>query len=207
MKAETDISLDSPGLMALSQAIGSMISWSEEEKNYFLAHCVERSFPRLASLSLPGAVPEEVFFVVSGLVRVLILDPDGQEHSVHFAMENQFIADYSSFIRKVPSVSALQALEPTKVVALPRSLIEWGYQHLAQGDRLGRFIAEFYFVYHDNRINNLYARSPKERYDSLEEVFPGIFQRVPQHMIASYLGITPVHLSRLKRAERTRRSA
>ncbi len=197
----------SPGSRALAHAVRSMISWSREEEKYFLAHCEERSVPRLTDLSQAGSVPQEVFFVVKGLIRVIIQGPDGVEHSVHFAMENQFIADYASFIRQVPSVSVLQAIEPTEVVVLPRSLIEWGYQHLAQGDRLGRFIAEFYFVYHDNRINNLYARSPKERYDSLEEVFPGIFQRVPQHMIASYLGITPVHLSRLKRADRQKRPA
>jgi hypothetical protein len=72
---------------------------------------------------------------------------------------------------------------------------------LAQGEKLGRLVAEFYFLYHDHRIKNLYARTPKQRYDTLAEVFPNIHNRVPQHMIASYLGITPVHLSRLKKAE------
>jgi len=82
---------------------------------------------------------------------------------------------------------------------MPRSAIEWGYRELKQGDRLGRLIAEFYFIYQDNRINNQYIRSPKERYNSISQVFPNIHNRVPQHMIASYLGITPIHLSRLKK--------
>ncbi|MCB0847724.1 MAG: Crp/Fnr family transcriptional regulator, partial [Bacteroidetes bacterium] len=84
---------------------------------------------------------------------------------------------------------------------LPRSSIEWGYQNLTQGDKLGRLIAEFYFIYQDNRINNRYIRSPRERYDSITEIFPNIHNRAPQHMIASYLGITPVHLSRLKKED------
>ena len=93
----------------------------------------------------------------------------------------------------------LEALEDTRVTILPRSAIEWGYSHLNEGDKMGRLIAEFYFIYQDNRIKNQYIRTPKERYDSITDVFPNIHNRVPQHMIASYLGITPIHLSRLKK--------
>jgi len=63
---------------------------------------------------------------------------------------------------------------------------------------LGRLLAELYFSFHDDRIKRSYALSPKERYSGIEEIFPGILSRVPQHMIASYLGISSVHLSRLK---------
>ena len=115
-------------------------------------------------------------------------------------MENQFIADYSCFMLRERSLYTLQAIEETEVVIMPRSAIEWGYKDLQQGDKLGRLIAEYYFIYQDNRIKNLYARTPKERYDSITDVFPNIHNRVPQHMIASYLGISPVHLSRLKKA-------
>lgn len=134
-------------------------------------------------------------------MRVIVHDNDGAEHSIHFALENQFIADYSSFIQRQPSLYTLQALEETEVVVMPRSVVEWGYQHLKEGEKLGRLIAEFYFIYQDNRIKNTYARTPKERYDTITEVFPNIHNRVPQHMIASYLGITPVHLSRLKKSD------
>ena len=64
---------------------------------------------------------------------------------------------------------------------------------------MGRLIAEYYFIYQDNRIQNNYFRTPKERYDNITQVFPNIHNRVPQHMIASYLGITSIHLSRLKK--------
>jgi hypothetical protein len=94
----------------------------------------------------------------------------------------------------------MQALEPLEVVVMPRAAIEWGYENLTQGEKLGRLIAEFYFIYQDNRIKNGYALSPKMRYDHITDVFPNIHNRAPQHMIASYLGITPVHLSRLKKS-------
>lgn len=179
----------------------SMISISEEELNEFLSKAITKTFRRQETVSRVNAVPNEIYFINKGLIRVLITDNEGTEHTIHFALENQFIADYSNFILKQPSMYCLQAVEETEVVVLPRSAIEWGYKHLTEGQKMGRLIAEFYFIYQDDRIKNLYARTPKQRYDSITEVFPNIHNRVPQHMIASYLGITPVHLSRLKKAE------
>ncbi|GAB5523862.1 MAG: hypothetical protein Roseis2KO_17340 [Roseivirga sp.] len=103
-------------------------------------------------------------------------------------------------MRKELSLYTLEALESTEVVVMPRSVIDWGYQNLKEGDKMGRLIAEFYFIYQDNRIQNQYTRTPKERYDTITDVFPDIHNRVPQHLIASYLGITPIHLSRLKKS-------
>ncbi len=178
-----------------------MIAISENEMQDFLRGCFVKTFPRQGILSNPGVAPNEIFFINKGIIRVIVSDKDGAEHTIHFALENQFIADYSCFMLRQPSLYTLQALEETEVVVMPRSNIEWGYQNLKEGDKLGRLIAEFYFIYQDNRIKNMYARTPKERYDTITEVFPNIHNRVPQHMIASYLGITPVHLSRLKKGD------
>lgn len=178
-----------------------MIHVSEEALNDFLGQTLTKTFKRQEIVSRPNAIPNEIFFINKGLIRVFITDNEGTEHSIHFALENQFIADYSHFIQKQPSLYSLQALEATEAVVLPRAAIEWGYKHLTEGQKMGRLIAEFYFIYQDDRIKNMYARTPKQRYDSITDVFPNIHNRVPQHMIASYLGITPVHLSRLKKAD------
>jgi Cyclic nucleotide-binding domain len=186
-------------MQQIQQVIQKMIAATQAEMDTFLGYVIDRTFKRQAILSRPGSVPNEIFFINEGLIRVTITDNDGMEHTIHFALENQFIADYSSFIQQTPALYTLQALENTRVTVLPRAAIEWGYANLQQGQKLGRLIAEFYFMYQDDRIKNMYARSPKERYDSITDVFPNIHNRVPQHMIASYLGITPVHLSRLKK--------
>ncbi|MEZ4961873.1 MAG: hypothetical protein R2830_18740 [Saprospiraceae bacterium] len=68
----------------------------------------------------------------------MTLDNTGTEHTIHFTMENQFIADYSSFILKTPSVYMLQAIGETEAVIMPRSAIEWGYPTWRKGDRLSR---------------------------------------------------------------------
>jgi CRP-like cAMP-binding protein len=183
----------------IRQVMKAMIHISESELDSFLQKTFIKTYKRFEMLEAPNLVPDNVYFVNSGLIRVLIIDKEGNEHTIHFALENQFIADYSSFLQRNFSPYTLQAQEDTEVVVLPRSAIEWGYANLNEGQKMGRLIAEFYFIYQDNRIKNMYSRTPKERYDSITEVFPNIHNRVPQHMIASYLGITPVHLSRLKK--------
>jgi CRP-like cAMP-binding protein len=184
----------------IRQVMKQMINVSEDELNGFLDKAITKNFKRQEILSRPNAVPNDIFFINKGIIRVSLTDNEGTDHTIHFAIENQFIADYSNFIQKQPSIYSLQTLEETEVVILPRSVIEWGYKNLTDGQKMGRLIAEYYFIYQDNRIKNLYLRTPKERYDSITEVFPNIHNRVPQHMIASYLGITPIHLSRLKKA-------
>lgn len=186
----------------ITQAIRQMIAIEAQELADFFRFSFVKTFKKQEIISRPNTIPNEIFFINKGLIRVLITDQEGNEHSLHFALENQFIADYSHFIQKKPALYALQALEETEVVVLPRVGIEWGYANLKEGQKLGRLIAEFYFIYQDDRIKNNYYRSPKERYDHITDVFPNIHNRVPQHMIASYLGITPVHLSRLKKINR-----
>lgn len=66
---------------------------------------------------------------------------------------------------------------------------------------MGQLIAEFYFIYQDDRLDNTYVRIPKERYDDISNVLPNLHNRVPQHMIASYLRISPMLLNRLKKTE------
>lgn len=185
----------------IRQAIQSMIKVSDQELDDFLSDCFIKEFARKDILSHPNNTPNEIFFINKGIVRVIVTDRQGTEHTIHFALENQFIADYSCFMQRIPSLYSLQAIEPLEVVVLPRPAIERGYRNMLEGEKLGRLIAEFYFIYQDNRIKNLYARTPKERYDTITEVFPNIHNRAPQHMIASYLGITPVHLSRLKKGD------
>ena len=181
-----------------------MINVSEEELDIFLGDCFTRSYKRKDLLNEPYKKANHIYFINKGIVRVVVIDRQGAENTVHFALENQFIADYACFLQNTVSFQHLEALESTEVVVIPRSAVEWGYANMNEGEKLGRLIAEYYFVYLDNRIKNLYTKTPKERYDEISEVFPNIHNRAPQHMIASYLGITSVHLSRIKKESRTK---
>ena len=176
-----------------------MILLSEDEADVFMGMCYRRTFKKKDILSEDKKIIDEVYFVEKGIIRVKIIDLDGNENTIHFAIENQFIADYRAFLTKEKSRYQLEAMENTEVIVLPRKAIEWGYKHLKEGQKLGRLIAEYYFTYLDRRIEHLYTLSPIQRYELMNQIFPNIHNRVPQHMIASYLGITPIHLSRIKR--------
>jgi len=188
----------------IRNSISQMINTSKEELDDFLKDCFVKKFKKKSMLSYPGVIPNEIFYINSGIVRLVILDRKGTEHTASFGIENQFIADYANFLQKYPSIYSLQALEDSEIVVIPRTAIERGYKNLKEGDKLGRLIAEYYFIYHDNRIKDMYFRTPKERYDIMNNIFPDIHNRVPQHMIASYIGITSVHLSRLKKESRVK---
>ena len=186
-------------MQEIKTAISQMISLSEKEAEALMGFCYEKSFKKKSLLSEDDKFIDEVYFIRKGILRVKIIDLDGKEHTTHFAIEGQFIADYNAFLTRKKSRYQLEAMEDTEVIVLPREGIEWGYEHMKEGEKLGRLIAEYYFIYLDTRIQHLYTLSPIERYELMNEIFPNIHNRVPQHMIASYLGITPIHLSRIKR--------
>jgi len=94
-------------------------------------------------------------------------------------------------------LNTIEAMEETEVVLMSNFMVNDGYEKLHNGEKLGRLLAEKYFFIFSRKMQNIYTKTPYERLLSMNEQFPGIRQRVPQHYIASYLNITPVHLSRL----------
>lgn len=92
-------------MQQIRTVIRNMIEISDEEMDKLLFSCIIKKFKRYEVVSRPDVVPNDILFINKGLFRVLIKDSDGTEHTLHFALENQFIADYSAFILKRPSLS------------------------------------------------------------------------------------------------------
>jgi CRP-like cAMP-binding protein len=187
-------------MQQIKEAIKQVINFSEDEINGFLSQATIKTVKRNEIVNRQNFIQNEIYFINKGLIRDVVTDPKGTEHTIHFVMSNQFITDYSSYLQHQPSTHILQALEETELVVLQRSTIEWAYKNTKEGEKMGRRIAEFNFILQDEHIKNMYVNTPKQRYDNITMIFPDIHNRVSQHMIASYLGITPVHLSRLKKA-------
>jgi CRP-like cAMP-binding protein len=150
-----------------------------------------------------GTVCRDVFFVTDGLLRIYFASDNGTEHTFHFTLENTFACDYESFLKITPAHYAIQAMEDTTVVLMSFEMLHAGYRILQQGEKLGRLLAEEYFFVMSDKVRAMYTQSPLQRYTAMNTFFPGITQRVPQHYIASYLHISPVHLSRLKHDGKT----
>ncbi|GAA4144287.1 Crp/Fnr family transcriptional regulator [Sphingobacterium kyonggiense] len=146
-----------------------------------------------------GEVCKHFLFVEEGLLQFLSLDEKGGEHILQFAPENWLVSDRSSMYFDEPSLYYIKAIEPSKVVFLhPKFFSEAAKLQvnfsLFTETSLQRSI---YFL--QRRINSLLAMTAKERYLEFMEMYPSLLLRVPQWMIASYLGITPESLSRVRR--------
>ncbi|MRX40245.1 cyclic nucleotide-binding domain-containing protein [Flavobacterium sp. LC2016-23] len=145
-----------------------------------------------------GDVCCNIYFVVKGLLRIYFVDENDEEKTFHFSLESTFATDYESFLKRIPSDFYIQALENTTVIVISFEMLKMLYENLRHGEKLGRLITEDYFFVMNDKIKALYTQTPLQRYNNMNAAFPKILRRVPQHYIASYLNITPVHLSRLK---------
>ena len=182
----------------IKKVISNYIEISNDEWTSYASKLCIKDIKKKEIILSQGHICSDVFFVVDGLLRMFFVDHDGEEKTFHFSFENTFSADYESFLKKIPSNYTIQAMEDTTIVLMSYEMLHEGYKSLRSGEKLGRLLTEEYFFIFNDKIQAIYTQSPIERYNNLTEKFPNILQRIPQHYIASYLNISPVHLSRLK---------
>ena len=146
-----------------------------------------------------GEICLDTFFVEKGLLRMYSLDKNGKEHVIKFAPENWLISDRSSLNFNEKSKFYIEAIEDTEVFILGNDfftkMIE-NYPHIAERNDL---LLQKHIRNLQNRVNSLLADTAEERYMNFIKMYPDILLRVPQWMVASYLGITPESLSRVRK--------
>lgn len=146
-----------------------------------------------------GEICRHTFFVERGLLRQYAIDRRGREHIVAFAPEGWFVADRASTYFNEPSEYFIQALEDSRVVLVDESLVT------SLSDEWPEFVGFNNRLLHNNirtlqrRITSLLGTTAEERYLEFTETYPDVLARVPQAMVASYLGVTPESLSRVRR--------
>lgn len=145
-----------------------------------------------------GEICRQVSFINSGLLRMYYL-VDGREICTGFMCENNYISQYDSFLLQQPSPAFIDALEDTEVVNMSYTDMQALYRERPVFQIFGRKIAELLFIMLTSQNTRLLTLTPEERYQSVVDRQPFVIQRVPQYMIASFIGITPEHLSRLRR--------
>ncbi len=145
-----------------------------------------------------GDVCKHVNFIIKGCTKAYYLDNDGQEHVVMFSVENWWASDMGSFITQTPADYNVQCIENTNLIQLEHAVIEELYEEIPKLERFFRKITERALVASQKRIVRNFSKTAKERYLIFKESYPEIEQRIPQYMIASYLGITKEFLSKIK---------
>ncbi len=146
-----------------------------------------------------GDVCKHSFFVEKGLLRSYMLDEDGKEHVIQFAPENWFIVDRSSVYFHDPSESYIEAIEDTETVFIGEDFMCRAAEVSPAFGRYNDKLLHNHIRQMQKRINLLLGATAEKRYLSFVDTYPDLLLRVPQWMIASYLGITPESLSRVRK--------
>lgn len=146
-----------------------------------------------------GEICREVAFIVKGSFRQYYV-VDGEERSTFFTFENGFVSDYDSFLTGQPSQMNLEALENAELIIVTKETMERLYRLYPKFETFGRLIAEDVYLCAMDRLRAFLLHSPEDRYRRFLQQHDAavILERIPQHYIASYLGITPVSLSRIR---------
>ncbi|NKI31824.1 Crp/Fnr family transcriptional regulator [Muricauda sp. DJ-13] len=146
-----------------------------------------------------GEIASTIGFLTNGLVRAFFLNQEGREYSKQFFMAPSIIGAYTSLLNKQPARIAQQALTDCEIVVLDYKKLEQAYENFHDLERLGRRVAESYFMEKEQKELEMALLDADKRYLILRERFPKIENLVPQYHIASYLGISPTQLSRIRR--------
>ena len=178
----------------------SLSNITEAQWNELVPHFKRVNIPKNQFLSEPGKVVQDVSFIESGLLRCYYLF-DGRESNCYFAAENCYLADYTSFLTQSPSVMYIEAMEDVTVINLDYHALQNLYKKDIIFQEFGRKIAEWLYIKLSNRVSDLLLLNPEERYYQFIKSDPELAQRIPQYMLASYLGITPESLSRIRRRQ------
>lgn len=146
-----------------------------------------------------GEVGKYTFFVAKGLLRSYDIDENGREHILQFAPENWLISDRSSTLLDEASELFIDAIEDSEIILLNNEFLEKATELNPSFQRFNLFALNNHIRQLQKRINLLIASSAEVRYLEFIRLYPNILQRVPQWMVASYLGITPESLSRVRK--------
>ena len=185
---------------SLVHAIAKWVPLSDAQLDRLLSIFRLKEVPATESLLLPGDKVHELVFVVNGLLRFYYLDDEGGESNKAFVAENEFAGPLASASLDLPVIYGIQALERSTLLVTPYSRFTSLFEEDPVFDRLGRKFAELLLVRKELRMRNMLQKKAAARYAEFREQYPGLLQRVPQYHIASYLGITEVSLSRLRRS-------
>ena len=189
---------------AYAQLRTTAARWSslDEEQWARFAHLFSlRTLDRREHYALPGDSAHDVLFVAEGLLRFYYPGAEGKESNKAFVGAGEFAGALAAANLGMPLLYGVEALEPTRLLTAPYA----DFATLMDGDaafeRLGRKLAELILTRKEARTRSMLLRNASERYADFVAASPDLAQRVPQYHIASYLGITEVHLSRIRGAQ------
>lgn len=179
--------------------INSVVEMSDEDFNRGTKYLIPKKLRKRQYLLQAGDVCPWVVFISKGCLRQYSLDDLGIERVIRFAIESWWITDLESFRSRVPATSDIDALEDSELLLLSNESLEILSNATPSWERYYRRILEKENEAARMRISDFVGASSEERYTNFLKSYPDLLQRIPLHQIASYLGMTPQSLSRIRK--------
>lgn len=180
-------------------SIAKHIELTYDERIFFESILEPKSLRKRDILLKAGEICRYSTFVVDGAMKGFTTDKDGDEHVINFAVSGWWIADMYSLISQKPAILTIEALADSEILMLPTDKQQILYQKVPKFERFFRILVENSLVANQQRLINNLSLSAEERYQSFMDKYPFILACAPLHNIASYLGITPEFLSKIRR--------
>lgn len=178
-----------------------ILSFTVAEKALIESAFSFRQVPKKFKLAEEGKIARELFYIVKGLAR-LYYTKNGEEITGYIFKENLFASSYESFLRQVPSIQTLETIEDCDLLVINYTDLQKLYAELPKMQLLAGKVAEQRFINGQQILASFILDSPEERYRKFEAEHGELLLRVPHHIIASYLGISPVSMSRIRKRMR-----
>lgn len=175
------------------------VSFSSQEKERIKRQLSIRDVPKHHVLIDVGEVANEIFFINQGCVRLYYLTEEGEEVTGFIFLENMMAGSSESFFSQVPGTQIIETLEECELLVLTHSSLEQLYADVPKMNILVRKILEQRMAFAQKVVASLIINKPQDRYSSYQQLHPDLENRIPQHILASYMGITPVSLSRIRK--------
>jgi CRP-like cAMP-binding protein len=180
------------------QSISQKVNLTEEEIDYIKTFLKPKKLRKKQYLLQEGDVCGFIAFVERGALRAYSVDEKGTEHIIQFALEGWLISDLYSFLTSEPATYHIDALEDCELVLISKAANEELLSKMPRYETWIRLQITGAYIAMQKRLTSILSLSLEERYTAFIKIYPDIIQRVPQHMVASYMGLTPETLSRVR---------
>lgn len=174
---------------------------NDADFDVLVSYCEPMQFKKGDVVMKAGEKQSAIYFIYKGIIRNFVLSAEGEIKTYGFRIENMLITGYGlhNYKNDYRAKVNIECLEDCVLIKIPLQALKFMEEHSKEAHKVGRYLAETHIIELVDFIIDIDTMPVLERYNNLEKIFPNIHQRVPQHIIASYLRVTPVHLSNVKK--------
>jgi len=182
----------------IKQHVSQHIQLNDEEEKYFLSLLKITRVKKKQLIVQPGFTCKYRSYVYSGAMRAYLVDKEGQEHTIALAIEDWWIGDFSSYIFQQPATLFVEAMEDSMLMQIDYNSEQLLMETVHKFERFFRILTQRGYSYLQRRLLSNLSETAEDRYEDFLKTQPKMAQRVPQYVLASYLGMSTVYLSQLR---------